>query len=149
MTVKNPGRSYILSCTDHSFWSDITWQTTQLLIPQTLRILSVAETLKKEHTWNVWTKQRCPCREVWRITAGNWHHCPLIFQSSCLSTFPGPWKEKKPQRDAKIYRLNYLFTSILEDINMWNFICEKFGENKNENIYSLSSQNIIIHNNSY
>ena len=63
--------------------------------------------------------------------------------------FPRPMERKKPQRDAKIYRLNYLFTSILEDINMWNFICEKFGENKNENIYSMSSQNIIIHNNSY
>ena len=55
------------------------------------------------------------------------------------------WPIINPQRDVKIYRLNYLFTSILEDMNMWNFICEKFGKNKNENIYSMSSQNIIIH----
>lgn len=27
-----------------------------------------------------------------------------------------------------------LLSSILEDTNMGNFVCEKFGENKNENI---------------
>lgn len=48
MTVSNPGRSYILSCVDHGFSSDITCQTAQLFITQSLRPLCIAEMLKKK-----------------------------------------------------------------------------------------------------